>query len=68
MNAFKAITNLGPGPGAPLSQFSYGDNAAGDITSWLKQTGTNNADYQFGYDAADQLLSATYSERNPISC
>ena len=32
----QSITNLGPGPGAPLSQFSYGYNAAGDITSWTQ--------------------------------
>jgi RHS repeat-associated protein len=55
----QTITNLAPGTSGTISQFSYGYNAAGDITSWVRQTGANASSYQYGYDAADQLLTAT---------
>ena len=55
----QTITNLGPGTSGTLSQFSYGYDAAGEITSWLQQTGTYTSPYQYGYDGAGQLLRAT---------
>ena len=54
----QSITNTGPGTTGTISRFNYGYNAAGDITSWTQVTGTNTASYQYGYDRADQLLSA----------
>lgn len=41
-----------------ISQFGYGYNAAGDITSWAQQSGTNAAaTYGYAYDGARELLS-----------
>jgi RHS repeat-associated protein len=55
----ETITNEAPATGGTISQFSYGYNAAGDITSWTQQSGTNAAvSYGYGYDGARELLSA----------
>ncbi len=47
----------------PVCQFAYGrDIAAGRITNWVQQAGAQTPSiYNFGYDADDQLLSATVS-------
>ncbi len=43
-----------------ISQFGYGYNAAGDITSWTQQSGSNaQVAYSYGYDGARELLSAS---------
>jgi RHS repeat-associated protein len=63
----QSITNLAPGTSGTLSQFSYGYNPAGDITSWVQQSGTSTAAYQYGYDGADQLLRATATGAGSIS-
>src|SRR5262249_24595020 len=48
---------IGP---TPISEFLYGrDVARGRITTWSQQAGTPSPDlYTFGYDDANQLLSA----------
>lgn len=47
--------------GTPISEFLYGrDHLADRITTWSQQAGaTPPSLHTFGYDAADQLLSAT---------
>ena len=59
----QTITNtVGSSGTSILSQFGYGYDAAGDVTSWTQQSGTNSAvSYQYGYDGAAQLLSAVAS-------
>jgi len=55
---FQQITNkIGT---TPISQFSYGhDIARGQITAWSQQAGSQAPSiFTFGYDAANQLLSA----------
>jgi len=54
-------TNLG----ATLSRFSYTYDAVGNISSWTQQSGTDAKAYDFMYDAADQLVSATYRTTGP---
>jgi RHS repeat-associated protein len=55
----QTITNEGPSTDGTLSQFSYGYDAAGDITSWTQQTDSNApVTYSYGYDGARELLSA----------
>ncbi len=47
-----------------LSQFSYEYDVAGQITKWTRQVDTETPTaYQFGYDAANQLISAVL--KNP---
>jgi RHS repeat-associated protein len=61
-NALQQITNLN---GATLiSEFIYGhDTPRGLITSWSQQSDTQAPSiYSLGYDAADQLSSATVSQ------
>jgi RHS repeat-associated protein len=52
----------------PLSEFIYGrDIAADHITTWSHQAGVFAPDlYTFGYDAADQLLSATVTNTGSL--
>jgi len=59
----QTVTNtVGSGGTNVLSQFGYGYDAAGDVTSWTQQTGTNSAvSNQYGYDGSDKLLSAVAS-------
>lgn len=47
--------------GTPISEFIYGRDATADrITTWSQQAGAQAPSlHSFGYDAADQLLSAT---------
>ena len=55
------IKNLDPSSSV-LSQFTYGYALAGDITSWTQQADNNTpVVYGYGYDGADQLLSAVAS-------
>lgn len=51
-----------------LSEFIYGrDIAADHITTWSHQAGASAPDlYTFGYDAADQLLSATVTNSGSL--
>jgi RHS repeat-associated protein len=61
----QSITNLVPLSSQPstltnLSTFNYGYNAVGMITSWSKQLDASSAlSSTFGYDSADQLISAS---------
>jgi RHS repeat-associated protein len=53
------IVNLAPG-GADISTFGYTYNAVGNIMTWSKQFDAGAAlTSTFGYDAADQLISAS---------
>jgi RHS repeat-associated protein len=53
---------------SPLSEFLLGrDIEANRITTWSQQTGASAPDlYSFGYDAADQLLSATVTNSGSL--
>ena len=54
----KQTKNLLPG-GSILSQFDYGYDAIGRLTSWSQQSSGGAAvNYSLGYDALDQLVSA----------
>ena len=54
----QSINNLLPS-GAPLSQFSYGYDSAGEITKWGQQSADLSPRVQnLGYDAASQLTSS----------
>jgi RHS repeat-associated protein len=52
----------------PISQFSYGrDIPAGRIATWSQQAGAQTPSlYTLGYDAADQLLSATITNAEAL--
>jgi RHS repeat-associated protein len=52
----------------PISEFFYGrDLLAGRITTWSQQAGAQPPDvHTFGYDAADQLLSATVTNSGSL--
>jgi RHS repeat-associated protein len=54
--------------GTPISQSIYNhDVVTGQITSWSEQSGTEAPDiYDFGYDAVDQLTSATVSQGTSV--
>jgi RHS repeat-associated protein len=53
--------------GTALSQFDYTYDAVGNIKTWTQQRGTDPAKvYTLGYDAADQLLTATVTGPNPL--
>ena len=51
------IENL-TGAGAELSRFTYGYNAAGEITQWYQRQNSTNTHRTTGYDLASQLTSA----------
>ena len=59
----ETITNEAVTSGTSIiSQFGYGYDSAGDITSWSQQAGAGTpVNYAYGYDGADQLLQATAS-------
>lgn len=59
-NRLQQIKNLDPSS-AIISQFDYTYNPVGEITSWAqRQAGAASANrYDLGYDAVDQLRSAT---------
>ena len=61
-NNLQQITNQNGA--TPISEFLYGyDQARGLITSWSQQSDTQAPSvYSLGYDAADQLTSATVSQ------
>jgi len=44
--------------GATLSKFDYIYNAAGNILTWQQQADAAVVAWAYGYDAADQLVSA----------
>ncbi len=54
--------------GTPLSEFLHGrDLQANRIVTWSQQAGTQPPDvHTFGYDAADQLLSATVTNSGSL--
>jgi RHS repeat-associated protein len=57
-----SATDMGP----PLSQFDYTYDVLGNIKTWRQQLGTAPAtQYELGYDAADQLKSATLKSTDP---
>ncbi len=48
--------------GATLSKFDYTNDVVGNVKTWSQQVGTNPAKVlTFGYDAADQLMTASTS-------
>ncbi len=48
--------------GGTISKFDYAYDPLGQITNWTEQTDTNSPNvYSYGYDAGNQLLSATLS-------
>ena len=51
------IENL-TGAGGELSRFTYGYNAAGEITQWYQRQNSTNTHRTAGYDLASQLTSA----------
>ena len=51
------IENLTGAP-AELSRFTYGYNAAGEITQWYQRQNSTNTHRTTGYDLASQLTSA----------
>ena len=51
------IENL-TGAGGELSRFTYGYNAAGEITQWYQRQNSTNTHRTTGYDLASQLTSA----------
>ncbi len=54
----QSINNLLPS-GAPLSQFSYGYDSAGELTRWGQQSANISPRIQnLGYDSASQLTSS----------
>jgi RHS repeat-associated protein len=55
-DVWRDVTNIRPQ--TPAGTWD-GYNAVGDITSWTQQSGTNTSAFQYGYDGADQLLSAS---------
>jgi hypothetical protein len=59
----ETITNEATTSGTSIiSEFGYGYDSAGDITSWTQQAGANApVNYQYGYDGADELLQAIAS-------
>lgn len=60
----KRIWNKAP-DGTTLSKFDYQYNKQGSITKLTHQVGTTDpADNNFGYDFADQLISATRTNQN----
>jgi len=64
--AFQQITNaIGT---TPISQFSYShDIHLGQITAWSQQTGSQSPSlFSFGYDAVNQLLSATVTNSGAL--
>ena len=51
----------------PVSEFIYGHDVADRITTWSQQAGTQTPQvHTFGYDAADQLLSATITNAGAL--
>ncbi len=61
-NRLQTIRNFDPQNNI-VSQFDYGYNAVGNITSWTQQNnggGTVGA-YSFGYDGGDEIITATVS-------
>jgi RHS repeat-associated protein len=53
--------------GSVLSQFDYTYDAVGNIKTWTQQRGADPAKlYTLGYDAGDQLLTATVTGPNPL--
>jgi RHS repeat-associated protein len=60
------ILNHLPG-GATLSKYDYTYDAVGKIATWTQQVGANPAGvYTLGYDAADQLTTATITGLTPL--
>ena len=62
------IRHLGPGGSPMLSQFNYTYDAIGNIKTWRQQVTSlaapqNDTQFDYGYDAADQLQWAT--QRTP---
>ena len=52
--------------GATLSKFSYAYDAGGNIKTWTQQTDNNPAKaFDFAYDSADQLVTATLRTTDP---
>jgi RHS repeat-associated protein len=52
--------------GATLAKFNYTYDAVGNITTWQQQNESEAAKvYDFSYDLADQLISATYKTTDP---
>jgi RHS repeat-associated protein len=52
--------------GATLARFNYGYDVIGNITAWTQQSEAAAANaYDFGYDGADQLVSAVYRTTDP---
>jgi len=55
----ESIINTGPVTDGTISQFGYGYDAAGDITSWTQEAdGSNSVGYAYNYDGSSELLSA----------
>jgi len=51
---------------ATLSKFDYTYDAVGNILTWRQErTGQSQFIYQFGYDAADQLVAAVKQSTDP---
>jgi RHS repeat-associated protein len=60
------IKHLAPG-GATISQYDYTYTPVGNIATWIQQVGAAAPkSYTFGYDAADQLTSATVTGAPPL--
>lgn len=63
LRRLQSINNRQSATGPNLSTFTYGYDATGRITSWSRQFDSTSATtYSFGYDRADQLVSAVLKD------